>query len=603
MRYGTMKKRITHYTAAAVLLCASVTMGPVVGRAAAADCASPLGDQATNAATVDAAYKTWKSKYVTASGAGGDLRVQRSAGDGYDTVSEGIAYGMLFAVYSNDKPTFDGLWAYAKRHMNANGVMNWRIAADGSTLGYNGATDADEDMAAALVAADSTWGGYTTSAKKQISTIKQYEIEQGTYIVKPGDVWGGSGVTNPSYMAPSYYDVFQAYTGDNDWAKVKAANYKVLQAAQNTATGLVPDWSAGSGSAVGGMSYNYSYDASRAPLRLALAAAWSCDAAAAELLKPLNAWHVNKNLSQLASSYSLTGAANGNGDSVPLTAAAASAATASDNAQYRTTAWGALKNSPSSSYYPDSMRLFGLLVASGTMHSPLTVMQLQPTTSVSAAYTITGSDTILTQGTAGEVTVGVSAPREQSGLIVDVELYDKDGRKAAQQVYENQTLGEVAKTYTLPWTSSAAGDYTVKAGVFTAGWVQNMTWNDKVATVTVKQAEAATPAPAPTPVPLALGTSVSIWWPSGGQPISGVQPFKAVLSGKNLADYDMYWQVDGGRLNAMDSVYDAAPHKESWVDLRGWSWSADGRYTITFVAKNKSGATLAQKSTIITVTP
>ena len=30
--------------------------------------------------------------------------------NGNDTVSEGIAYGMLFAVYMGDKATFDGLW-------------------------------------------------------------------------------------------------------------------------------------------------------------------------------------------------------------------------------------------------------------------------------------------------------------------------------------------------------------------------------------------------------------------------------------------------------------------------------------------------------------
>ncbi len=60
---------------------------------------------------------------VTSSGAGGNLRIQRP-GDGNDTVSEGIAYGMLLAAYTNDRATFDGLWRYAKSQ-----IGQWHNAA------------------------------------------------------------------------------------------------------------------------------------------------------------------------------------------------------------------------------------------------------------------------------------------------------------------------------------------------------------------------------------------------------------------------------------------------------------------------------------------
>ena len=49
--------------------------------------------------------------------------------------------------------------------------MNWYIAADGSgpvTSGTGAATDADEDMAFALVMADKQWGGKGALSKNYI---------------------------------------------------------------------------------------------------------------------------------------------------------------------------------------------------------------------------------------------------------------------------------------------------------------------------------------------------------------------------------------------------------------------------------------------------
>src|SRR5262249_28190940 len=55
---------------------------------------------------VQAAYDEFKKDTVTADGAGGHLRVKRPNEPGLEpdsTVSEGIAYGMLMAVYMNDQ--------------------------------------------------------------------------------------------------------------------------------------------------------------------------------------------------------------------------------------------------------------------------------------------------------------------------------------------------------------------------------------------------------------------------------------------------------------------------------------------------------------------
>ncbi len=202
-------------------------------------------DQAAADREVRSSYATWKSSYVTSNGAGGFLRVQRP-GDGYDTVSEGIAYGMVLAAYLQDKPTFDGLWKYAQSHFDANGLMHWRIDANNTVVGRNAATDAEEDMGLALIVADKTWGGYTVDAKGLIGRILQHEVEAGSFVLKPGDVWGGSDRTNPSYFAPAYYKVFEAYTGEAAWTAVANKAYEIIANVNAKSgagtTGLQPNW-------------------------------------------------------------------------------------------------------------------------------------------------------------------------------------------------------------------------------------------------------------------------------------------------------------------------------------------------------------------------
>src|SRR6185312_10496304 len=131
------------------------------------------------------------------------------------TVSEGIGYGMILSAYLGDRATFDGLWSYAKSHFDANGLMNWKIDANNGTIGFNAATDGDEDMTFALIAADKRWGGYSADASAMIGKIMAHEIEPNTWVVKPGDVFGGSNLLNPSYFAPAYYHLFAGYTGNS----------------------------------------------------------------------------------------------------------------------------------------------------------------------------------------------------------------------------------------------------------------------------------------------------------------------------------------------------------------------------------------------------
>ena len=138
------------------------------------------------------------------------------------TVSEGIAYGMMIAVYMNDRPLFDDLWNYEQKHLNGNGLMNWSINADGmGAPAWARATDADEDMAFALVMADRQWGAtrraqLPESRRARSTTIWNHEIIDSKLLGTATAGATGNNI-NISYFAPAFYRIFKQVDPGHDW--------------------------------------------------------------------------------------------------------------------------------------------------------------------------------------------------------------------------------------------------------------------------------------------------------------------------------------------------------------------------------------------------
>jgi endo-1,4-beta-D-glucanase Y len=269
-----------------------------------AHCSFPI----YNTDTVATGYMNWKSRFYM----GG--RVVRPDSSN-DTVSEGIAYGMLIGVYMNDKPMFDTLWSYAQGKRDGRGLMNWHIDASGGVVGQGSATDADEDMAWALLQAGAQWGGtYRQQATTLIEAIWSNCVEGGTTL-KPGDNFGGASQTNPSYFAPSYYREFAKVTPSHNWMAVVDSSYQILTAASGQ-YGLVPNWVNSSGAGVGGPSgttnsTDFGYDACRTPWRIALDYCESGDARAKAYLDKIVGFYAMTaptSVGSLKDGYTPTGA-------------------------------------------------------------------------------------------------------------------------------------------------------------------------------------------------------------------------------------------------------------------------------------------------------
>jgi len=204
------------------------------------------------------AYNSWKSTFVTSNGAGGALRVQSPQHSG-GTVSEGIGYGMIAAVYMYDRPTFDGLWGYAKQHLDSNGLMNWQISSSGGIVGMGSATDADEDIAWALLMASDQWSSvdYLNDARTVIDAIYGTAIA-GDGTLKPDQYGGTNGTTyDPDYFSPAYYRVFARATDNPAWSGIILDRNYTLTTTLSAPKGLVPNSSTtGNPTATGTYGYN-----------------------------------------------------------------------------------------------------------------------------------------------------------------------------------------------------------------------------------------------------------------------------------------------------------------------------------------------------------
>ena len=326
---------------------------------------------ANAAGAAQSAYDYWKSRFVTANGApSGALRVQRDGSSGNDTVSEGMGYGMIAAVYRGDQTTFDGLWAYAKAHFDAHGLMTWHLSSSGSVVESGSASDGDEDMAWALLMASDQWPdntSYLTDAKTLIDNIFFNEIGSDNRFM-PGDTWGADPTLFPDYFSPAYYRAFARASQNNAWvSQVIEKGYATL-AAQTGTDGLVPD---NINAAAGKMKPNYTYDACRTPWRIGLDYCFNNEPRALTYLMKIGAFFNGANggpssAAAIGDGYTPTGSQTSGNHNMAFIGPAGIAGMAGfqtllDGAFN----YGATNNGNDTSYFPQSLRVLSMLMMSG----------------------------------------------------------------------------------------------------------------------------------------------------------------------------------------------------------------------------------------------
>jgi endo-1,4-beta-D-glucanase Y len=331
-------------------------------------------------------------------GANGALRVRRPNSSGAEvnsTVSEGIAYGMLASVTMDDQPTFDALWRYSQQWLDSNGLMNWYINAAGTqALGTGAASDADEDIAFALLLADKRWGGkgslsddYAMLAARQIDAIWQHEVDHGRNdVLTPGDQFADGSVINISYFAPAFYRAFgRATNQEANWGRVVDASYDAIEAALNSTNknqdnGLVPAWSTPEGVPQAPPSTDHpthhQLDSCRTPYRLAQDYCWNGEPRALAYLEKINSFYATVGAANIVDGYDLDGtphpqfASAGNQSAAFVGTAAVGAMATPAFAMLRDEAYAevaTLNLLAGSQYYNESWTVLSLVMLAGMM--------------------------------------------------------------------------------------------------------------------------------------------------------------------------------------------------------------------------------------------
>ncbi|MDB5176682.1 MAG: Glucanase [Candidatus Saccharibacteria bacterium] len=235
------------------------------------------------------------------------------------TTSEGQSYTMLRAVWQSDRATFDRTWAWTQEQLDRpeDTLFAWRWGkkADGSygilrdMGGQNTASDADSDIALALVMAASRWQkqSYLNQASAIIKDIWKQEVisVKGTPYLVSNNLEKDSqkpAIINPSYLAPYAYRIFAKVDKADNWDKLVTSSYDIINTSmtenldKNSSAAIVPDWisvdkTTGAIDAIkdtSSLTTNYGFDAMRTPFRLALDYQWNKDDRAKDTLSRMS---------------------------------------------------------------------------------------------------------------------------------------------------------------------------------------------------------------------------------------------------------------------------------------------------------------------------
>jgi hypothetical protein len=193
-------------------------------------------------------------------------------------------------------------------------------------------------------------------------------------------------------------------------------------------------------------------------------------------------------------------------------------------------------------------------------------------------------------GATASITLSVTAANATTALV-DIEVYSPAGAKVHQQWYDAQAFSSgQQRNFQASWpvpAGTAAGTYTVRAGIFSTGWGTLHHWNNEAAafvvgggggqpTQTQAPAPTQTPAPAPTSPPGGGGGGLAplpAGWPSANLELGLSDSPGGASSMLQTAPYRFRYQYLAGGVNTGN----------------GWAnWNANGAFVTNYVQESRN---------------
>ncbi len=170
------------------------------------------------------------------------------------TTSEGQSYGLVRAVWMDDRETFDRLLVWTRDNLqsgDATKLPAWKWgqhpAGEWAVLDPQPAADADQWMAWALILADRQWDApaYRRQAQALLNRVWEEEtaVVGSLRVLLPGP-WAQNQnpvQLNPSYWLPFAWREFAAVDAAHDWTGLIGDAYTAWERTA-MASGLPPDW-------------------------------------------------------------------------------------------------------------------------------------------------------------------------------------------------------------------------------------------------------------------------------------------------------------------------------------------------------------------------
>lgn len=150
------------------------------------------------------------------------------------TTSEGQSYAMLRAVWANDPWTFESVWRWTRDNLQVRKDRLFAWKWKGRVLDENSATDADVDIALALILASRSFSKpeYEQQALEILDDIWKVDVLHAgnRHYVSAGN-WAPNErypTLHVAYFAPYAYEVFASVDPRHPWQALVTSSYEVL---------------------------------------------------------------------------------------------------------------------------------------------------------------------------------------------------------------------------------------------------------------------------------------------------------------------------------------------------------------------------------------